>query len=105
QPAKPNLRMNRRNMSQRELFAVACLLRNAVSRQVFLCLPKLVRQLKSSAPARPRINRLHYGFFLPDCFAQQKQNEPQKARVGSQKGTKNRFCAFSASFCAFCHLP
>src|SRR5256885_4528181 len=96
QPAKPNQRIRRRTMSQRDFFPIACLLRSRMpsADRYFLCLPKLVRQLKSSAPARARISRLHYVFFLADCFAQQKQNEPQKARMGSQKGTKNRFCAF-----------
>ena len=107
QPAKPNQRIRRRTMSQRDFFPIACLLRSRMpsADRYFLCLPKLVRQLKSSAPARARISRLHYVFFLADCFAQQKQNEPQKARMGSQKGTKNRFCAFSASFCAFVTFP
>src|SRR2546426_5362255 len=70
-------------MSQRDFFPVACLLRSRMpsADRYFLCLPKVV------------VNLSH---------PHQKQNEPQKARMGSQKGTKNRFCAFWAPFCACC---
>src|SRR5438093_13246774 len=71
----------------------------------FLCLPKLVRQLKSSAPARARISRLYYAFSTR-LLCPTKAERTTKGTNGITKRHKKQIlCFFGFLLCLLSPLP
>src|SRR5437016_13915659 len=87
-------------MSQRDLFPVACLLRSRMpsADRYFLCLPKLVRQLKSSAPARARISRLYYAFFYQIALPNKSRTNHKRHEWDHKKAQKTDSVLFRLPF-------